>query len=165
MAAEKKSFFHQHTHTHKHKHNKASASRISQQLYLFIQLQLQWIEASVCQHEPYKQHFKLSLFFYTLSTVQWATPFDLMPSWSAATGETSRMRPATKGPRSLMRTVVVFPPTWARTCVPNGSVLWAAVRACELKRSPLAVRAPSRPTPYQLQMPDSPAKEGNRGWF
>src|SRR3954453_2200798 len=40
-----------------------------------------------------------------------------------------------------------------RSWVPNGSVLWAAVRAFVLNRSPLAVRLPWKPGPYQEAAP------------
>ncbi|KAH9390754.1 hypothetical protein TYRP_006338 [Tyrophagus putrescentiae] len=74
------------------------------------------------------------------------------------------MRPATKGPRSLMRTTTCFPPTVTLTCVPKGSVLWAAVSWWSgSKRSPLAVLWPAKPGPYQEHMPDSPANGGSGG--
>src|SRR3712207_508928 len=40
-----------------------------------------------------------------------------------------------------------------RTCVPNGRVRWAAVRALALKVSPLAVLRPWKPGPYQEARP------------
>src|SRR5215212_4480919 len=40
-----------------------------------------------------------------------------------------------------------------RTWVPNGRVLWAAVKAWVLNFSPLAVRLPSKPGPYQDAAP------------
>src|SRR4051812_35511448 len=40
-----------------------------------------------------------------------------------------------------------------RSWVPNGRVLWAAVRAWVLNRSPFAVRLPWKPGPYQEAAP------------
>src|SRR4051794_40405473 len=40
-----------------------------------------------------------------------------------------------------------------RSCVPNGRVLCAAVRAFVLNRSPFAVRRPWKPGPYQEAAP------------
>src|SRR3954447_7442126 len=40
-----------------------------------------------------------------------------------------------------------------RSWVPNGSVLWAAVSAWVLNRSPFAVRLPWKPGPYQEAAP------------
>jgi hypothetical protein len=71
-------------------------------------------------------------------------PAFTMPSFWAARWERSMARPRTTGPRSVIRTRTDFP--FARlitsTGIPNGSVGCAAVRACWLKISPLAVRLP-----------------------
>ena len=65
------------------------------------------------------------------------------------------MRPATKGPRSLMRTMVqaLVSVRVTMTQVPKGSVLWAAVKSYMLKGSPLAVVLPCRAAPYQEAFP------------
>jgi len=65
------------------------------------------------------------------------------------------MRPSESMPRSLMRTMTdffVFSST-TRTRVPNGRVGWQAVMAYMSKRSPLAVRWPSRTAPYHEATP------------
>src|SRR4051812_6000155 len=78
-----------------------------------------------------------------------------MPTVSAAAFERSITRPWAYGPRSLMRTTTDLPvrSLMTRTLVPNGSVLWAAVRAWVLKVSPFAVRLPWKPGPYQEAAP------------
>src|SRR3954451_12711314 len=78
-----------------------------------------------------------------------------MPTASAAAFERSMTRPWAYGPRSLMRTTTDLPVRSfvTRTRDPNGRVLWAAVRALVLNRSPLAVRFPWKPGPYQDAAP------------
>src|SRR3954452_9225105 len=78
-----------------------------------------------------------------------------MPTASAAAFERSMTRPWAYGPRSLMRTTTERPvrSLVTRTLAPNGSVLWAAVRSLVLNRSPLAVRLPWKPGPYQEAAP------------
>jgi hypothetical protein len=73
-----------------------------------------------------------------------------MPIAFAAALERSITRPCTNGPRSLIRTTTARPvrPLVTRTLVPNGRLLWAAVSALVLKRSPFAVRRPWKPGPY-----------------
>lgn len=68
----------------------------------------------------------------------------------AAPRARSMERPATKGPRSLMRTTTERPVAVlvTRTRVPKRRVRWAAVRAFWSKRSPLAVSRPWKPGPY-----------------
>lgn len=65
------------------------------------------------------------------------------------------IRPATKGPRSLMRTMVqaLVSVRVTMTQVPKGSVLWAAVKSYMLKGSPLAVAFPCNAAPYQEAFP------------
>src|SRR3712207_6996700 len=55
-----------------------------------------------------------------------------------------------------MRTTTERPVRWFTTRIfaPKGRVRCAAVRALVLKRSPLAVRRPWKPGPYQDAMPD-----------
>ena len=67
-----------------------------------------------------------------------------MPTASAAAFERSITRPWAYGPRSLIRTTTDLPVCSfvTRTLVPNGRVLWAAVRSWVLNRSPLAVFLP-----------------------
>src|SRR5215210_2651934 len=78
-----------------------------------------------------------------------------MPTVSAAAFERSITRSWAYGPRSLMRTTTDWPvrSLVTRTLVPNGSVLWAAVRSWVLKVSPFAVRLPWKPGPYQEAAP------------
>ena len=61
---------------------------------------------------------------YSFSSRTWATPAWRMPSTSAATVETSMMRPRAYGPRSTMVTTVLRPLSRlvTRTCEPKGSV-------------------------------------------
>lgn len=62
----------------------------------------------------------------------------------AAARERSMIRPPWYGPRSLIVTMTVLPLVrWVTfTGVPKGKLRWAAVRACWLKRLPLAVFLP-----------------------
>src|SRR3954454_10093218 len=78
-----------------------------------------------------------------------------MPTASAAAFERSITRPWAYGPRSLMRTTTDFPlcSLVTLTLVPNGRVLWAAVRSLVLKVSPIAVRLSWKPGPYQEAAP------------
>src|SRR3954465_12452994 len=78
-----------------------------------------------------------------------------MPTVSAAAFERSITRPWAYGPRSLMRTTTDLPvrSLVTRTLVPNGRVLWAAVRSLGLNVSPLAGRLPGKPGPYQEAAP------------
>ena len=73
------------------------------------------------------------------------TPAEVLPMAAKAALERSRQRPPMYGPRSLMRTVTdsPFDRFVTRTLLPIGRVLWAAVIADGLKRSPLAVIWPS----------------------
>src|SRR5262245_17294351 len=73
-----------------------------------------------------------------------ATPLAVRPMTWAAALERSMMRPAMKGPRSLMRTSTLRPlaKCVTRTRVPNGNVRCAAVRALGLKRAPEATICP-----------------------
>ena len=66
------------------------------------------------------------------------------PSWFASARVRSITRLLMKGPRSLMRTVMMRPlfVLMTRTIVPNGNVRWAAVKALEFDCSPLAVCPP-----------------------
>src|SRR3954451_1103407 len=77
-----------------------------------------------------------------------------MPT-AAAAFDRSITRPWAYGPRSLMRTTTDFPvfSLVTRTLVPNGRVLWAAVRSLVLKVSRFAVRLPWKPGPYQEAAP------------
>src|SRR5215212_9121271 len=78
-----------------------------------------------------------------------------MPTVSAAAFERSMTRPWAYGPRSLIRTTTDLPvrSLVTRTLVPNGRVLWAAVRSWVLKVSPFAVHLPWKPRPYQEAAP------------
>jgi hypothetical protein len=62
----------------------------------------------------------------------------------AAAFDRSMILPATKGPRSLMRTTTLLPSARLVTVtkVPKGSFLWAAVMARMSNDSPLAVFLP-----------------------
>ena len=86
--------------------------------------------------------------YYLPSTVMLmrATPLPVIPITPAAAAVRSMMRPAMKGPRSLMRTSTErpFPRCVTRTRVPNASVLWAAVIALGSKCPPEATRCPCR---------------------
>ncbi len=66
-------------------------------------------------------------------------------------------RPGSRSPRSVIRTMTErwFSVSVTRTRVPKGSVLWQAVIAYMLNRSPLAVMRPSKVDPYQEAMPCS----------
>jgi hypothetical protein len=86
-----------------------------------------------------------------------AIPVEIISRCSAAAFETSMIRDATKGPRSLTLTVIcrlLFPLVTTRM-VPKGRVLWAAVNRAELKISPEAVGLPSNSDPYQDAIPFS----------
>jgi|HubBroStandDraft_4_1064222.scaffolds.fasta_scaffold222488_2 hypothetical protein len=74
-----------------------------------------------------------------------ATPLCVIPIFSAALLERSRLRPWTKGPRSLMRTFTERPVSGlVITAVePIGKLVDAAVRALGLYASPLAVARPA----------------------
>src|SRR6266511_4533341 len=74
-----------------------------------------------------------------------ATPLLRLAIAAKAARVRSMHRPATNGPRSLIRTIVDLPLARlvTRTRVLNGSVLCAAVKAFGSKTSPLAVRWPS----------------------
>src|SRR3954464_5831492 len=78
-----------------------------------------------------------------------------MPTVSAAAFDRSMTRPWAYGPRSLMRTTTDLPVRSFVTRIlgSTGRVLWAAVRAWELNRSPLAVWLPWKPGPYQDATP------------
>src|SRR3954452_23445303 len=78
-----------------------------------------------------------------------------MPSARAGACARSMTRPWAEGAGALMRNETerpVFSLT-TRTLVPNGRLLCAAVMACVLKRSPLAVLRPWNPGPYQDAAP------------
>src|SRR5215204_4572026 len=81
----------------------------------------------------------------------------LTPSARAALFDRSMTRPRTNGPRSLIRTTTDRPLCLltTRTRVPNGRVRCAAVNALALNISPLAVRRPWKPGPYQDAIPES----------
>src|SRR6266404_5400755 len=81
------------------------------------------------------------------------TPRALISRTSAADSErstTARLLAWALGPRSLILTTTARPllRSVTRTRVPNGSVRCAAVRACTLKYSPLAVLCPAWRPPY-----------------
>src|SRR5215469_17442830 len=80
-----------------------------------------------------------------------ATPFLVIPSFCAARLDKSSVRPRTCGPRSLIRTSTERPFSGlvTTTCDPSGKVFDAAVIAFSLKRSPVVVRRPLNPGPYQ----------------
>src|SRR5215813_4682721 len=80
-----------------------------------------------------------------------ATPFFAMPSFCAARLDKSNVRPRTCGPRSLIRTSTERPFSGLVTTTrePSGKVFDAAVIAFSLKRSPVVVRRPLNPGPYQ----------------
>ena len=73
----------------------------------------------------------------------------MIPSFSAARRDRSRLRPGTKGPRSLIRTLTDFPFCGfvTLTTEPIGNALDAAVRALGLNISPLVVLRPAKPDP------------------
>jgi hypothetical protein len=77
------------------------------------------------------------------------------PMSLAAPVERSITRPLAWGPRSLIRTTTERPfrRLVTRTFVPKGRVRWAAVNCPGLKVSPLAVRRPEKPLPYQEAIP------------
>ena len=65
-----------------------------------------------------------SVSYWTTSSLTFARPAPTIPSASAAAYETSTVRPATYGPRSLTRTVTDLPVATlvTRNLVPNGKV-------------------------------------------
>lgn len=78
------------------------------------------------------------------------TPFSVMPIFFAALLERSRLRPLTKGPRSLMRTFTDCPFCGLVTFTvdPIGKVREAAVKSFGLYGSPLAVVCPAVSLPW-----------------
>ena len=81
-------------------------------------------------------------FFSITSKLTRARPEN--PSLPAAAGVRTMTRPRVNGPRSLMRTITVWPlpRLVTRTRVQKGSVRCAAVNSAGLARSPLAVWPP-----------------------
>jgi len=79
-----------------------------------------------------------------LSTMTGAVPVPIISKASAAAIERSMILAATKGPRSLIRTVTrrLFCLLVTVTIVPKGRVGWAAVKSAMLKSSPEAVGLP-----------------------
>ena len=65
-------------------------------------------------------------------TLRVAVPCSIIPIAAAAPRERSRLRPGTKGPRSLIRTTTERPVVGLVTCrsVPKGRVRLAAVKPC-----------------------------------
>lgn len=81
----------------------------------------------------------------TRLTLTLATPCCVIPIFSAARYERSRLRPRTLGARSLIRTFTERPVEGlvTMTVEPIGKVLDAAVNALGSYSSPLAVRRPT----------------------
>src|SRR5262249_34819944 len=77
--------------------------------------------------------------YETTSAVTWPTPEPVRPTARAAPVERSSTRPFTKGPRSLIVTITLWPLWVTRSLVPNGGERWAAVIAFSLKRCPEGV--------------------------
>src|SRR6266567_2240682 len=81
---------------------------------------------------------------FKTSNLTFRTPAEIEAMVSNAPRARSRQRPATNGPRSLIRTTTTLPLARlvTRTLVLKASVLLAAVSACGSNGSPLAVVCP-----------------------
>src|SRR5262245_43302696 len=90
--------------------------------------------------QPLARLFRSAIWWITLRRTS-ATPSAIISSALAAAFDRSMMRPATNGPRSLIRTTTERPLAVfsMRTLVPNGRELCAAVSATSSIFSPLAV--------------------------
>ena len=88
------------------------------------------VAANSSRQEVVATSSRLAIACY-LSTLRVTCVSPEKPSARAAAGETSMIRPRTKGPRSLMVTTTERPLFLfvTRTLVPNDSDRWAAVRA------------------------------------
>src|SRR5690606_36188908 len=85
-----------------------------------------------------------------------------MPMASAPARDRSMILPGLNGPRSLMRTTTDRPLSRLVTVTSelNGSSLCAAVSWLGSKISPVAVRRPAKPGPYQDAIPNSSMTDG-----
>jgi len=104
----------------------------------------------------------LSTTFFDAQTLLYehlTSPLPRLAICLKAASDRSRILPATNGPRSLIRTTTVFPFSLLVTLtrVPNGRVLWAAVKAFLLNFSPLAVGKPWASLPYHEHIPSPTA--------
>lgn len=86
-------------------------------------------------------------------------PGPIRPICLAAPRDKSISLPLVPGNRSLIRTITLFPVeiNVTLTRVSQPQPLWAAVRASWSKRSPQAVRLPSKPAPYHDATPEAVA--------